>query len=63
MLSEYEPRFTEPLKSSYVIREGQPIKLSCRFDANPAADVQWLKDGVPIDFAGLGISRDFKVCY
>ncbi|CAF2499044.1 unnamed protein product [Rotaria sp. Silwood2] len=61
MSSQYEPRFTEPLKASYIIREGQPVKLSCRFDANPQGDVEWLKDGKPIDFAALGISRDFKV--
>ncbi|CAF4400974.1 unnamed protein product, partial [Adineta steineri] len=50
MSMEYEPRLTEPLKASYIIREGQPVKLSCRFDANPRGDVQWLKDGIPIDF-------------
>jgi hypothetical protein len=61
MLSEYEPRLTEPLKASYLIREGQPVKLSCSFDANPKGDIQWLKDGIPIDFEALGISRDFKV--
>ena len=61
MESEYEPRLTEPLKASYLIREGQPVKLSCRFDANPKGDIQWLKDGIPIDFEALGISRDFKV--
>jgi hypothetical protein len=62
MLSEYEPRLTEPLKALNVIREGQPVKLSCRFEANPKADIEWLKDGISIDFAALGISRDFKVC-
>lgn len=62
MIPEYEPRFTEPLKASNIIREGQPVKLSCRFASNPKADVVWLKDGVPIDFAALGISRDFTVC-
>ncbi|CAF0743307.1 unnamed protein product [Adineta steineri] len=61
MSMEYEPRLTEPLKASYIIREGQPVKLSCRFDANPRGDVQWLKDGIPIDFDELGISRDFTV--
>ncbi|CAF3636008.1 unnamed protein product [Rotaria sordida] len=61
MSSQYEPRLTEPLKASYIIREGQPVKLSCRFDANPKGDIQWLKDGMPINFAALGISRDFKV--
>ena len=58
---EHEPRLTEPLQASHVIREGQPVKLSCRFEAHPKGDVQWLKDGVPIDFEALGISRDFKV--
>ena len=62
MSTEYEPRLTEPLQGSYQIREGQPVKLSCRFDAQPRADIQWLKDGLPIDFEALGISRDFKVC-
>ena len=62
MTSGYEPRLTEPLKASCVIREGQPVKLSCRFDAYPKGEIQWLKDGVPIDFAALGISRDFTVC-
>ena len=61
MSSGYEPRLTEPLKASCLIREGQPVKLSCRFDAYPKAEIQWLKDGIPIDFASLGISRDFKV--
>ncbi|CAF1127621.1 unnamed protein product [Adineta steineri] len=61
MSFEYEPRFTEPLKASYVIREGQPVKLSCRFDASPNSSIQWLKDGVEIEFESLGISRDFKV--
>lgn len=61
MSSEYEPRLTEPLQASYIIREGQPVKLSCRFDAFPRGNIQWLKDGVPIDFEALGISRDFKV--
>lgn len=61
MLSENEPRFTEPLKASYLIREGQPVKLSCRFEAHPKADIQWLKNGLAIDFEALGISRDFKV--
>ena len=59
--SEYEPRLIQTLKASYLIREGQPVKLSCRFDANPKGDIQWLKDEIPIDFAALGISRDFKV--
>ena len=59
---EYEPRFTETLQASYLIREGHPVKLSCRFEASPRGDIQWLKDGVPIDFEALGISRDFKVC-
>ncbi|CAF3449488.1 unnamed protein product [Rotaria socialis] len=61
MSSGYEPRLTEPLKASYIIREGQPVKLSCRFDANPKGDILWLKDGIPIDFEALGISRDFKI--
>jgi len=61
MSSEYEPHLTEPLKASYLIREGQPVKLSCRFDANPKGDIEWLKDGIAIDFEALGISRDFKV--
>jgi hypothetical protein len=61
MSMEYEPRLTEPLKASYNVREGQPVKLSCRFDAHPKGDIQWLKEGVPIDFEALGISRDFKV--
>jgi hypothetical protein len=61
MSSEYEPYLTEPLKASYLIREGQPVKLSCRFDANPKGEIEWLKDGIAIDFAALGISRDFKV--
>ena len=61
MSSGYEPRLTEPLKASCLIREGQPVKLSCRFDAYPKAEIHWLKDAVPIDFASLGISRDFKV--
>lgn len=61
MSSQYEPRLTDPLKASYVIREGQPVKLSCRFDANPKGDIQWLKNGIAIDFEALGISRDFKV--
>lgn len=63
MSSEYEPRLTEPLHASYSIREGQPVKLSCRFDASPQADIQWLKDGYAIDFEALDISRDFKVYY
>jgi hypothetical protein len=63
MTSTYEPRFTEPLKASYLIREGQPVKLSCRFDAYPNGEIQWLKDGIPIDFEALGISRDFKVSH
>ena len=58
---ENQPRFLEPLKPSYQIREGQPVKLSCRFDAHPRGEIQWLKDGKPIDFEALGISRDFKV--
>ena len=58
---DYEPRLTEPLQASYLIREGQPVKLSCRFDASPRGEIQWLKDGIPIDFEALGISRDFKV--
>lgn len=62
MSSIYEPRLTEPLNASYLIREGQPVKLSCRFDASPGVEIQWLKDGTPIDFEALGISRDFKVC-
>ena len=61
MSSECEPRLTESLQALYLIREGQPVKLSCRFDANPKGDIQWLKDGIPIDFEALGISRDFKV--
>ncbi|CAF1691746.1 unnamed protein product, partial [Adineta ricciae] len=61
MVSEYEPRLTEPLKASYIIREGQPVKLSCRFDDNPRGEIQWLKDGIAIDFDALGISRDFTV--
>lgn len=61
MSTQYEPRLTEPLQGSFQIREGQPVKLSCRFDAQPRADVEWLKDGIPIDFEALGISRDFKV--
>ena len=61
MTTGYEPRLTEPLKASHLIREGQPVKLSCRFDAVPKADIQWMKDGIPIDFEALGISRDFKV--
>jgi len=61
MSSEYEPYLTEPLKASYLIREGQPVKLSCRFDANPKGEIEWLKNGIAIDFAALGISRDFKV--
>ena len=61
MVSEYEPRLTEPLKASYLIREGQPVKLSCRFDANPRGEIEWWKNGVPIDFEALGISRDFTV--
>ncbi|CAF2574797.1 unnamed protein product [Rotaria sp. Silwood2] len=61
MSSECKPRLTESLKASYLIREGQPVKLSCRFDASPTVDIQWLKDGIPIDFEALGISRDFKV--
>lgn len=61
MSSEYEPRLTDPLKASYVAREGQPVKLSCRFDASPKATITWLKDGVAIDFEAMGISRDFKV--
>ena len=61
MSLEYEPRFTEPLKGSYKVREGHPIKLSCRFDASPKGLIEWLKDGIPIDFDALGISRDFKV--
>jgi hypothetical protein len=63
MPSEYEPRLTEPLKASYLIREGQPVKLSCRFDAFPNVDIQWLKNGIPVDFEALGISRDFKVSF
>ncbi|CAF3985915.1 unnamed protein product, partial [Rotaria magnacalcarata] len=61
MSSEHEPRLTEPLQASYLIREGQPVKISCRFDASPQIDIEWLKDGNPIDFEALGISRDFKV--
>ena len=61
MSLEYEPRLTEPLKASYHVRERQPVKLSCRFDAYPKGDILWLKEGVPIDFEALGISRDFKV--
>jgi len=61
MSSEYAPRLTEPIQALYIIREGQPVKLSCRFDANPKGEIQWLKDGIPIDFAELGISRDFTV--
>ena len=63
MPSDYEPRLTDPLKASYLIREGQPVKLSCRFDASPKALIEWLKDGNPIDFEALGISRDFKVSF
>ncbi|CAF5229089.1 unnamed protein product, partial [Rotaria magnacalcarata] len=63
MSSEHEPRLTEPLQASYLIREGQPVKISCRFDASPQIDIEWLKDGNPIDFEALGISRDFKVCF
>ncbi len=62
MSPEYEPRFTESLKASYLIREGQPVKLSCRFEASPRGNIEWLKNGIPIDFEALGISRDFKVC-
>ncbi|CAF0886808.1 unnamed protein product [Rotaria sp. Silwood1] len=61
MSTEYKPRLTESLQASYLIREGHPVKLSCRFDASPTVDIQWLKDGIPIDFEALGISRDFKV--
>jgi len=63
MSSEYEPCLTEPLKASYIIREGHPVKLSCRFNASPKGSIQWLKDGIPIDFEALGISRDFKVSF
>jgi hypothetical protein len=63
MPSQYEPRFTEPLQASYIIREGQPVKLSCRFDASPKANIEWLKDGISINFEALGISRDFKVSF
>ena len=63
MSSGYEPRLTEPLKASYLIREGQPVKLSCRFDASPKGNIHWLKDGIPIDFEALGISRDFTVSF
>lgn len=61
MSLDYEPRFTEPLQASYIIREGQPVKLSCRFTASPKGTIIWLKDGTPIDFEALGISRDFTV--
>ncbi|CAF1249492.1 unnamed protein product [Adineta ricciae] len=61
MSLDYEPRFTEPLQASYIVREGQPVKLSCRFTAYPKGTITWLKDGTPIDFEALGISRDFTV--
>lgn len=61
MSTNYEPRFIQSLKTSYQVREGQPVKLSCRFESHPRADIQWLKNGTPIDFEALGISRDFKV--
>lgn len=61
MSSDNEPRFTESLQASYLIREGQPVKLSCRFESSPKGEIEWLKDGIPIDFDALGISRDFKV--
>ncbi|UJR28306.1 hypothetical protein I4U23_009551 [Adineta vaga] len=49
MTSEYEPRLTEPLKALYINTR------------RTTREIQWLKDGIPIDFDELGISRDFTV--
>lgn len=55
------PIIIEPLASSYTIKEGKQISMTCKYSGQPKVDVVWLKDNQPIDLNLMGLSKDFKV--
>ncbi|XP_016767640.1 obscurin isoform X7 [Apis mellifera] len=46
-VSEQKPGFVNPMRDVYV-EEGQPLNLSVSFVGNPIPDVNWSKDGAPL---------------
>ena len=44
---EYAPKFNPPLDDWHDC-EGKSIRLECRVDALPRANVSWYKDGLPV---------------
>ena len=43
-----KPYFDQPLSNASV-PEGQGVRLECGFQAEPAPQITWLKDNVPIN--------------
>ena len=61
--NERAPVIDEPLAPSYIVKEGKPISLSCRYSATSRVDVIWLKDNQPIDLNLMGLLKDFKASF
>ncbi|XP_076762738.1 obscurin isoform X1 [Xylocopa sonorina] len=47
-VAEEKPSFVNPMRDVYV-EEGQPLNLSVSFTGNPIPDVNWSKDGAPVE--------------
>ena len=58
--SERAPVIDEPLVATYIVKEGKPISLLCRYTATSRVEVIWLKDNQPIDLNLMGLLKDFK---
>jgi hypothetical protein len=55
------PVINEQLASSYTVKEGKQISMTCKYSGYPKVDVVWLKDNQPIDLNLMGLTKDFKV--
>lgn len=57
---EEKPAFVNPMRDVYV-EEGQPLSLSASFVGNPIPEVNWTKDGTPLQPADrLTVTCDGK---
>lgn len=55
------PTIDEHLKTSYTVKQGKPITLTCMYTAVPKAEVIWARDNQQIDLSLMGLSKDFKI--
>jgi hypothetical protein len=42
------PFIEEEFRSTYTVREGKPVKLTCYFTAHPRCEIIWTKDNQQI---------------